>query len=59
MITLAVANLIVPDPERCPPGKIGIGGTPNAIGNLTGVQQSDLKDLGVHTEMYVDALWTR
>ena len=26
---------------------------PNAIGNL--IAQSDLKDLGVHTEMYVDA----
>ena len=26
---------------------------PNAIGSL--IAQSDLKDLGVHTEMYVDA----
>ncbi|MDE8691871.1 acetyl-CoA hydrolase/transferase C-terminal domain-containing protein, partial [Faecalibacterium sp. DFI.5.82] len=26
---------------------------PNAIGNL--IAKSDLKDLGVHTEMYVDA----
>ena len=26
---------------------------PNAIGGL--IAQSDLKDLGVHTEMYVDA----
>ena len=28
-------------------------GMPNAIGSL--IAQSDLKDLGVHTEMYVDA----
>ena len=33
--------------------QLGIGGMPNAIGNL--IAQSDLKDLGVHTEMYVDA----
>lgn len=33
--------------------QLGIGGIPNAIGNL--VAESDLKDLGVHTEMYVDA----
>ena len=26
---------------------------PNAVGSL--IAQSDLKDLGVHTEMYVDA----
>jgi acyl-CoA hydrolase len=32
---------------------LGIGGTPNAVGSM--VAQSDLKDLGVHTEMYVDA----
>ncbi|HWQ77050.1 MAG TPA: acetyl-CoA hydrolase/transferase C-terminal domain-containing protein [Syntrophomonas sp.] len=33
--------------------QLGIGGTPNAIGKM--VAASDLKDLGVHTEMYVDA----
>lgn len=33
--------------------QLGIGGIPNAIGNM--VADSDLKDLGVHTEMYVDA----
>ena len=33
--------------------QLGIGGMPNAIGSL--IAQSDLKDLGVHTEMYVDA----
>ncbi|MBO8158548.1 acetyl-CoA hydrolase/transferase C-terminal domain-containing protein [Thermosyntropha sp.] len=33
--------------------QLGIGGIPNAVGTL--VADSDLKDLGVHTEMYVDA----
>ena len=49
----AVAKLIV---EEIPDGaclQLGIGGMPNAIGNL--IAQSDLQDLGVHTEMYVDA----
>ena len=49
----AVAKLIV---EEIPNGaclQLGIGGMPNAIGSL--IAQSDLKDLGVHTEMYVDA----
>ena len=49
----AVANLIV---SRIPNGaclQLGIGGMPNAVGSL--IAQSDLKDLGVHTEMYVDA----
>ncbi len=33
--------------------QLGIGGIPNAVGNI--IANSDLKDLGVHTEMYVDA----
>jgi acyl-CoA hydrolase len=33
--------------------QLGIGGMPNAVGSL--IAESDLKDLGVHTEMYVDA----
>lgn len=33
--------------------QLGIGGIPNAVGSL--VAESDLRDLGVHTEMYVDA----
>ncbi len=52
-VDLAVANLVVP---QIPDGaclQLGIGGMPNAIGSL--IAQSDLKDLGVHTEMYVDA----
>lgn len=49
----AVARLIV---EEIPDGaclQLGIGGMPNAVGSL--IAKSDLKDLGVHTEMYVDA----
>jgi butyryl-CoA:acetate CoA-transferase len=33
--------------------QLGIGGMPNAVGMM--IAQSDLKDLGVHTEMLVDA----
>ena len=33
--------------------QLGIGGMPNAVGKM--IAESDLKDLGVHTEMYVDA----
>lgn len=33
--------------------QLGIGGMINAVGKL--IAQSDLKDLGVHTEMYIDA----
>jgi acyl-CoA hydrolase len=48
-----VANLIV---SEIPDGaclQLGIGGMPNTVGSL--IADSDLKDLGVHTEMYVDA----
>lgn len=34
--------------------QLGIGGMPNAVGEI--IAQSDLKDLGVHTEMYVDSM---
>ncbi len=48
-----VARLIV---DQIPNGaclQLGIGGMPNTVGSL--IAESDLKDLGVHTEMYVDA----
>ncbi|MCR4763546.1 MAG: butyryl-CoA:acetate CoA-transferase [Lachnospiraceae bacterium] len=48
-----VAEMIV---KEIPDGaclQLGIGGMPNAVGRM--IAQSDLKDLGVHTEMYVDA----
>ena len=50
----AVAKLIL---EEIPDGaclQLGIGGMPNTVGSM--IAESDLKDLGVHTEMYVDAL---
>jgi len=49
----AVAKLIV---EEIPNGaclQLGIGGMPNTVGSM--IADSDLTDLGVHTEMYVDA----
>ena len=52
-VDTVVAKLIV---EQIPNGaclQLGIGGMPNTVGSL--IAQSDLKDLGVHTEMYVDA----
>jgi butyryl-CoA:acetate CoA-transferase len=49
----AVAELIVPQIPNGACLQLGIGGMPNAVGSL--IAQSDLKDLGVHTEMYVDA----
>jgi butyryl-CoA:acetate CoA-transferase len=33
--------------------QLGIGGMPNAVGAL--IAKSDLKDLGIHTEMFVDS----
>ena len=49
----AVAKLIVAEIPNGACLQLGIGGMPNAVGSL--IAQSDLKDLGVHTEMYVDA----
>lgn len=52
-VDIAVAKQIV---ELIPNGaclQLGIGGMPNAVGSL--IAQSDLKNLGIHTEMYVDA----
>ena len=49
----AVTDLVVP---LIPDGaclQLGIGSMPTAIGS--GIAQSDLTNLGVHTEMYVDA----
>lgn len=48
-----VARMLV---DEIPDGaciQLGIGGMPNAVGSL--IAKSDLTDLGVHTEIYVDA----
>lgn len=50
---LAIAKRIV---EEIPDGasiQLGIGGLPNAVGSM--LARSDKKDLGMHTEMMVDA----
>lgn len=52
-VDIAVANLIVPEIPNGACLQLGIGGMPNTIGAM--IAQSDLKDLGVNTEMYVDA----
>lgn len=52
-VDLAVANLVVPEIPDGACLQLGIGSMPNAIGKM--IAESDLKDLGVHTEMYVDA----
>lgn len=49
----AIANLVV---NQIPDGaclQLGIGGMPNVIGRM--IADSDLKNLGVHTEMLVDS----
>lgn len=52
-IDLAVANLVVPEICNGACLQLGIGSMPSAVGKL--IAESDLKNLGVHTEMYVDA----
>ena len=52
-VDLAVARLVVPEIPNGACLQLGIGAMPNAIGKM--VAESDLRDLGVHTEMYVDA----
>ena len=49
----AVARLIVDEIPNGASLQLVIVGMPNAVGSL--IATSDLKDLGVHTEMYVDA----
>ena len=51
-VDTAVANLVVPQIPNGACLQLGIGGMPNTIGSM--IAQSDLKDLAVHTEMYVD-----
>ncbi len=48
-----VAELIVKEIPNGACLQLGIGGMPNTVGAM--IAESDLKDLAVHTEMYVDA----
>ena len=50
---MKVAELVVNEIQDGACIQLGIGGMPNAIGSL--IAKSDLKDLAVHSEMYVDA----
>ena len=52
-IDQTVADLILPEIPDGACLQLGIGGMPNAVGDT--IAKSDLKDLGVHTEMFVDA----
>ncbi len=52
-VDMAVAELIVEEISDGACIQLGIGGMPNAVGSF--IAKSHLKDLGVHTEVYVDA----
>ena len=52
-VDMAIANLVVPEIPDGACLQLGIGSVTNTIGKM--IAKSDLKDLGVHTEMYVDA----
>ena len=47
-----IANYILSEIQDGACIQLGIGGMPNALGKM--IAESDLKDLGVHTEMLVD-----
>lgn len=49
----AVARLIVGEIPNGACLQLGIGGMPNAVGTM--IAESDLRDLGMHSEMFVDA----
>ena len=52
-VDIAVAKLIVPQLKNGDCLQLGIGAMANSIGNM--IAESDLKDLGIHSEMYVDS----
>ena len=47
-----IASYILPEIKDGACIQLGIGGMPNALGQM--IAESDLKDLGIHTEMLVD-----
>lgn len=49
-----IAALIMDELEDGCCIQLGIGGMPNAVGAM--IAQSDLKDLGIHTEMFCDSM---
>lgn len=48
-----IAKIVVDNMQDGSVIQIGIGGMPNAVGQM--IAKSDLKDLGIHTELLVDA----
>lgn len=48
-----IASLVMEEIEDGACLQLGIGGMPNAVGKM--IAESDLKDLGVHTEMLADS----
>lgn len=53
---LKIAKLIAEDIVDGATIQLGIGAMPNAVGNL--IAESDVKDIGMHTEMLVDSYLT-
>jgi acyl-CoA hydrolase len=53
-IDIKIASIIMEQIEDGSCLQLGIGGMPNAVGEM--IAASDLKDLGVHTEMFVDSM---
>ena len=49
---IAIANHVIPYIVDGATLQLGIGGTPDALGSI--IAQSDLKDLGMHTELCTD-----
>ncbi len=49
-----IASLVIDQLEDGCCLQLGIGGMPNAVGDM--IANSDLKDLGIHTEMFVDSM---
>lgn len=49
-----IAGFILPHIQDGACVQLGVGGMPNAVGQA--IAHSDLKDLGIHTEMFVDAM---
>jgi butyryl-CoA:acetate CoA-transferase len=48
-----IAGYVLPEIHDGACIQLGIGGMPNALGKM--IAESDLKDLGIHTEMFVDS----
>ena len=54
-IDTKLAEMIVKEIPNGAPLQLGVGGLPNTVGAM--IAESDLKDLGMHTEMLVDAFY--